>query len=126
MPFLQVHTSRDVAPATKRALGKALAAAYGETMQTTRHIVNVGFVRYAEGDLARYDGPDDEPREMTVITCDGRDGRTPDRHESLGRALASACAQALGIAEARIAVYITEHPSYQIYRDGGRAPEWSP
>jgi phenylpyruvate tautomerase PptA (4-oxalocrotonate tautomerase family) len=126
VPFLQIHTSRAVSPEAKHALGAALAAAYGEIMQTSARIVNVGFVAYAAGELGRYDAAGDEPREMAVVTCDVRDGRTPAQHESLGRAVTALCAAALGLAEDRIAVYLTEHASAQIYRDGGRAPAWSP
>jgi phenylpyruvate tautomerase PptA (4-oxalocrotonate tautomerase family) len=126
MPFVQVHTSRVISADARRALGLALANAYGEYMQTSHRIVNVGFAHYDEGDLARYDASGDAPREMTVVTCDVRAGRPPEMHEALGRALTAACARELGIPEARVAVYITEHPAHQIYRDGGRAPEWSP
>jgi len=115
-----------MSPDAKRALGAALAAAYGEIMQTSARIVNVGFVAYAGGDLGRYDGSGDAPREMAVVTCDVRDGRTSAQHESLGRTITALCAAALGLGEDRIAVYLTEHASQQIYRDGGRAPAWSP
>jgi hypothetical protein len=113
-------------PEAKHALGAALAAAYGEVMQTSARIVNVGFVAYADGDLGRYDAAGAEPREMAIVTCDVRDGRTPAQHESLGRIIVALCAAALGMSEDRIAVYLTEHASQQIYRDGGRAPQWSP
>ncbi len=126
MPFVQVHTSRTVVPDVRRSLGLALAKIYGECMQTSHRIVNVGFVHYAEGDLARYDASGDDPREMTIVTCDVRAGRTPETQEQLGRAITSACSHAFGIPEARIAVYLSEHAGYQIYRDGGRAPDWSP
>ncbi|MDQ6941534.1 MAG: hypothetical protein M3169_03355 [Candidatus Eremiobacteraeota bacterium] len=126
MPFLQIHTTRSMSPEAKHALGAALAAAYGEIMQTSARIVNVGFVAYADGDLGRYDGPGAEPREMSIVTCDVRDGRTPAQHESLGRTIVALCAVALRVGEERIAVYLTEHASQQIYRDGGRAPAWSP
>jgi phenylpyruvate tautomerase PptA (4-oxalocrotonate tautomerase family) len=126
MPFVQVHTSVVISADARNALGLALANAYGEYMQTSHRIVNVGFVHYAPGDLARYDASGDAPREMTVVTCNVRAGRSPEMHEALGRALTSACARELGVSEARVAVYITEHPAHQIYRDGGRAPEWSP
>jgi phenylpyruvate tautomerase PptA (4-oxalocrotonate tautomerase family) len=125
MPFLQIHSSRVLEPAARRRLGYALTNAYGEYMQTDPKIVNVGFVHYAEGDLARYDAPDREPREMTVVTGDIRAGRTPGQHEALGRAITALCAAALGVAEARVAVYLTEHDAAQIYRDGGPAPHWS-
>jgi hypothetical protein len=46
--------------------------------------------------------------------------------ESAGRAIMAACARELGIAEARVVVYFSEHAGRQIYRDGGRAPDWSP
>jgi hypothetical protein len=126
MPFLQIHTSRTIPPESKHALGAALAGAYGEIMQTSARIVNVGFVAYAEGDLGRYDASGGEPREMAIVTCDVRDGRPPGQYESLGRAIVALCAAALGLGEDRIAVYVTEHTSKQIYRDGGRAPAWSP
>jgi hypothetical protein len=102
-----------------------LAKAYGEFMQTSYHIVNVGFVHYEDGDLARYDSANDGPQEMTIVTCDSRSGRTAEMQEELGRAITDACAHEIGVPESRIAVYITEHASYQIYRDGGRAPDWS-
>jgi|GEM_PF-1124389 len=126
MPFLQVHTTRTMSPEAKHALGAALAAAYGEIMQTSARIVNIGFVAYADGDLARYDADGGAPREMAIVTCDVRDGRTPAQHESLGRTITALCAAAIGLTEDRIAVYLTEHASQQIYRDGGRAPAWSP
>jgi len=115
-----------VAPAARSRLGLALAKAYGEHMQTSHRIVNVGFVRYEAGALARYDAAGDEPQEMTVVTCDVRAGRPPEMLEALGRAITAACARELGVSEARVAVYLTEHESHQIYRDGGRAPDWSP
>ena len=126
MPFVQIHTSRAVPAEGKRALGFALATAYAEHMQTSHRIVNVGFVRYDDGDIARFDAAGDGAREMAVVTCDVRAGRSPEAHEALGRAITAACARALTLPEDRIAVYITEHPSHHIYRDGGRAPEWSP
>jgi phenylpyruvate tautomerase PptA (4-oxalocrotonate tautomerase family) len=125
VPFLQVHTARKLSTDVKRALGTALASAYGELMQTSRLIVNVGFVQYGEGDLARYDGEGGAPREMAIVTVDVRAGRSAAQHETLGRTLATICAEALGIAEERVAVYITEHAGQHIYRDGGRAPDWS-
>ena len=126
MPFVQIHTSRPVSPVVRRALGFALAKAYGEHMQTNHRIVNVGFVHYAEGELVRYDAADDGPQEMTIVTCEVRVGRSPEMLESLGRVITVACSHELGIAEARVAVYITEHTAAQIHRDGGRAPDWSP
>jgi phenylpyruvate tautomerase PptA (4-oxalocrotonate tautomerase family) len=125
MPFVQIHTSRPVTPAIRRSLGSALAQAYGEHMQTDQRIVNVGFIHYAEGDLVRYDAANNEAQEMTVVTCEVRAGRSPDMLESLGRAITTLCSREFGISETRIAVYITDHPAFQIYRDGGRAPDWS-
>jgi phenylpyruvate tautomerase PptA (4-oxalocrotonate tautomerase family) len=125
VPFLQVHTTRDIAPEAKHALGSALATAYGDVMQTSARIVNVAFVKYAAGDLVRYDAAGDA-HEMAIVTCDVRDGRTPAQHESLGRTVTALCGAALGLPEDRIAVYLTEHPSHRIYRDGGRAPAWTP
>jgi hypothetical protein len=126
MPFVQIHTSRSVSPDVRHALGFALANAYGEHMQTNHRIVNVGFVHYAEGELVRYDAADDGPQEMTIVTCEVRVGRSPEMLESLGRAITVACSRELGVAEARVAVYISEHAAAQIHRDGGRAPDWSP
>lgn len=126
MPFVQVHTSREVSPAVRRTLGFALANAYGEHMQTSLRIVNIGFVHYAEGELVRYDAANDEPQAMTIVTCEVRTGRSPEMLESLGRAITEACSRELGVSPARIAVYLSEHEPAQIFRDGGRAPDWSP
>lgn len=126
MPFVQVHVAREVAPAARSKLGLALAKAYGEHMQTSHRIVNVGFVQCESGALARYDAAGDEPQEMVVVTCDVRAGRAPEMLEALGRAITAACARELGVPQARVAVYISEHEAYQIYRDGGRAPDLSP
>ena len=125
MPFVQIHTSRPVTPAIRGTLGFALAQAYGEHMQTDQRIVNVGFIHYADGDLVRYDAAGNEPQEMTIVACEIRAGRSPDMLESLGRAITALCSHNLAIPEARVAVYITEHAAFQIYRDGGPAPDWS-
>ncbi len=126
MPFVQVHTSRADSPDVRARLGLALAEAYAEHMQINHRIVNVGFVHYAQNDLVRYDGPADAPQEMIVVTCEIRTGRPPEMLEAAGRAIMAACARELGIAEARVVVYFSEHAGRQIYRDGGRAPDWSP
>ena len=106
MPFVQVHTSRKLSPDARRTLGFELAKAYGDHMLTNHRIVNVGFVWYAAGDLARYDALDDAPREMTIVTCDVRSGRSPEVLEDLGRALTMTCAIGLDIEEARIATKV--------------------
>ena len=126
MPFLQLHTTHDLTPGTRAALGFALADAYATTMQTDRRIVTVGIVRYAEGDLVRYGTADRSAHGMTVVTCDGRTGRDDQTLESLGREITNLISQHLGVDPLRVAVYVTEHPSHQIYRDGGPAPSWSP
>lgn len=126
MPFVQVNTSRRLTAGVRDTLGFALARAYAEAMQTNHRIVNVGFKHFGDGELVRYDAGENAPQEMTVVTCDVRAGRSPEMLESLGRAITAACARELGTDALRVAVYMNEHPSYQIYRDGGRAPDWSP
>jgi hypothetical protein len=126
MPFVQVHTSRAASPEIRHRLGFALANAYAEHMLISHRIVNVGFLTYGDEGLVRYDGPENAPQEMTVVTCEIRTGRPPEMLESAGRAIMAACARELGITEARVVVYFSEHAGQQIYRDGGRAPDWSP
>src|ERR1700677_3285981 len=109
----------------RRRRGVCLAKAYGEYMQTTHRIVNAAFSFHAPGDVARYDAAGDAAQEMTVVTCDVRSGRTPEAVEALGPAFTALCAEHLAIDPLRVAIYVNEHPAYQIYRDGGRAPEWS-
>jgi hypothetical protein len=125
VPFVQVHTSSDPSPGVRRALGFALANAYGEHMQTSSRIVNVGFVHYGEDELVRYDAANGEPQAMTIVTCEVRTGRSPEMLEALGRAITELCSRELGVPAARIAVYLSEHVPAEIYRDGGRAPDWS-
>jgi phenylpyruvate tautomerase PptA (4-oxalocrotonate tautomerase family) len=125
VPFVHVHTSRRPELAKRREFGAKLAKAYGEHMETTHRIVNVAFSFYNLGDIARYDAAGDAAHEMTVVMCAIRAGRAPDAIEALGRAFTSLCAEYLLIDPLRVAVYVNEHPAYQIYRDGGRAPDWS-
>ena len=125
MPFVQIHTSREASGETRRRLGFALAQAYGDCMQTDHRIVNVAFTAYAPEDLVRYDAAGGGAQEMTIVTCDIRAGRPPEMQTNLGRTITAICSRELGIAEARIAVYLTEHAAVQIYRDGGTAPDWS-
>jgi phenylpyruvate tautomerase PptA (4-oxalocrotonate tautomerase family) len=125
MPFVTVHTSRRQEVAVRRMLGAGLAKAYGEHMQTTHRIVNVAFSFYEPDDVARYDAAGDAAQEMTVVTCDVRVGRTPEAVEALGRAFTALCAEHLAVDPLRVAIYVNEHPAYQIYRDSARAPEWS-
>lgn len=125
MPFVQVHTSRRPDTEVRRALGVALAKAYGEHMETTHRIVNVAFPTYDDGDVARYDAGGDAASEMTVVTCDIRAGRSAQAIEALGRAFTDACACWLGVDPLRVAVYVNEYPASHIYRDGGPAPVWS-
>jgi phenylpyruvate tautomerase PptA (4-oxalocrotonate tautomerase family) len=126
MPFVQIHTSRVLAPVDRRAFGLAVARIYGACMSADKNIVNVAFAQYEQNDIARYDADGDTAQEMTIVTCDIRAGRSVDVQEELGRRLTAACAEHLGISEARVAVYLNEHPAHEIYRDGGRAPDWSP
>ena len=88
--------------------------------------MNVAFHHYQDGDIVRYDAENDEPKKMTIVTCDVRAGRSAAMLESLGHAITVLCSQELGVEESRVAVYISEHAAAQIYRDGGRAPAWSP
>ena len=125
MPFLQIHTSRKLSFDERGRFGAALAQAYGEYMSTDSRIVNVGFVPYEDGSPARYDAAAEASREMLIVTCDVRSGRAADVLERFGRALTALCAGAYNISELQVAVYITEHHAHEIYRDGGRAPDWS-
>jgi phenylpyruvate tautomerase PptA (4-oxalocrotonate tautomerase family) len=126
MPFVQIHTSRPVSATVRDRLGLALANAYAEHMQTNHRIVNVGFALFGDGQLVRYDGPGDLPQEMTVVTCEIRAGRPPEMLEAAARAISAACSRDLEIPAARVVVYMNEHAGSHIYRDGGRAPDWSP
>jgi phenylpyruvate tautomerase PptA (4-oxalocrotonate tautomerase family) len=125
MPFIQVHSCRAVSPAVRSKLGFELAGLYASAMQTDHRIVNVGFSTYPPGGLARYGESDEDASEMTILTCDVRSGRTPEAIEAFGSALTALVAKALDVPEARVAVYVTQHDAHEIYRDGGRAPDWS-
>jgi phenylpyruvate tautomerase PptA (4-oxalocrotonate tautomerase family) len=124
MPFVQIHTAREISADKIARAGVALANAYARCMQTNSRIVNVGFSRYEAGSLARFDA-EGGPKEMLILTCDVRRGRSPDILEAFGKELTALCAREFGIGEAQVAVYITEHDTHEIYRDGGRAPHWS-
>ena len=98
MPFVQIHTSRVLAPEKRRAFGLVVARLYGSCMATDKNIVNVSFAHYDADDIARYDADGDTAHEMTIVTCDIRAGRSVDVQEELGRRLTAACVEHLGIA----------------------------
>ena len=124
MPY--IHIDCETAPYgnAKRELALAVGHIYAREMQIDARIVNIAFRELGSGNIVRLDGESDSPRPITIVSCDVRRGRTSDQRTALGRALAAACARALGTTDDRVIVYITEHEASEIYRDGGAAPEW--
>lgn len=74
----------------------------------------------------RFDAAAGSAQEMTIVTCDVRSGRSPEMIEELVREISTIMSRELDVSEARIAIYVTEHATSQFFRDGSRAPDWSP
>src|SRR5260370_25248431 len=89
MPYLQIDLDGTVPDPP--ALAAALARAYGEIMEADEQRISVAF---RPGDVLRCFP--DGPRPMTVVTCDIRAVRPPERLAALAREIARLLAPALG------------------------------
>jgi phenylpyruvate tautomerase PptA (4-oxalocrotonate tautomerase family) len=118
LPYLQIDLNG--ALAGTRALAAALARAYGEIMEADEQRISVAF---RQGEVLRCFP--DGPRPVTVVTCDIRAGREPERLVALARELTRLVADALDGAPDEVVVYFTQHPGFEIYRDGAPSADWA-
>ncbi len=122
MPFLQLDVPGPLPLAARRRIAEALGACYAETMQTQRHIPSIT-VRENDGGPWRWENG--ELREVAVLMCDVRRGRTSEHRESAMRALATLVAHELGLELDRVVVEFTQHDHHEMFRYGRIAEAWT-
>lgn len=119
MPYLQIDLDREL---ERRAeLAAALARAYASVMEADEQRISVAF-RRAEVLRCFPSGP----RPVIVVTCEIREGREPERLPRLAGELGRLVSAAAGASPDDVVVYFTQHPGYEIYRDGAASADWSP
>jgi hypothetical protein len=118
VPYLQIDHDGDV---DLVALAPALAAAYARIMETDEARISVA-ARRAEVVRCFPEGP----QTVTVVTCEIRTGRPPERISLLAGEIASLVARSLEITPDDVVVYFTQHPGFEIFRDGAPSADWIP
>jgi phenylpyruvate tautomerase PptA (4-oxalocrotonate tautomerase family) len=119
LPYLQIDLNGALADTP--VLAAALARAYGEIMEADEQRISVAF---RQGDVLRCFA--DGPRPVTVVTCDIRAGRPPERLERLAGEITRLVAGALGGTPDEVVVYFTQHAGFEIFRDGAPSADWGP
>ena len=122
MPFLQLDVPWPVAIADRRRIAAAIGACYAETMQTRRSIPAVA-VRCNDGGPWRWE--DGELREVAVLMCDVRRGRTAEQRERAAHTLATLVAGELDVDLLRVVVEFTQHDHDEMFRYGRMAEAWT-
>jgi phenylpyruvate tautomerase PptA (4-oxalocrotonate tautomerase family) len=117
LPYLQIDLNDAIED--KPALAAALARAYGEIMEADEQRISVAF---RPGDVLRCFP--DGPRPVTVVTCDIRAGRPPERLARLAGEITRLVSAALGATPDDVVVYFTQHAGAEIFRDGAPSADW--
>jgi len=118
VPYLQIDHDGDVDLAV---LAPALAGAYSRIMETDEGRISVA-ARRASVVRCFPDGP----RPVTVVTCEIRTGRPPERISLLAGEICSLVARSLEVTPDDVVVYFTQHPGFEIFRDGAPSADWAP
>lgn len=124
MPFLQLDLPQPMAPAQKHRLVRALAERYAELMETEVRIVSVCVRDAAGGGPFRLEAGD--LRDVAVLMCDVRRGRTTDQRERAARGFVDIISAETGVDALHVVVEFTQHEATEMFRYGALAPEWSP
>ena len=119
MPYLQIDFDGEL---SLTELAPELARAYAAIMEADEARISVG-LRRAQVLRCFPDGP----RPVIVVTCDIREGRPPERLARLAGEICALVAAAAGRSpDDDVVVYFTQHPGFEIFRDGAPSAEWTP
>jgi phenylpyruvate tautomerase PptA (4-oxalocrotonate tautomerase family) len=118
VPYLQIDFDGEL---SLKELAPALAGAYATIMEADEARISVG-LRRAEVLRCFPEGP----RPVIVVTCEIREGREPDRLARLAGEICALVAAAAGRSPDDVVVYFTQHPGFEIYRDGAPSVDWAP
>jgi phenylpyruvate tautomerase PptA (4-oxalocrotonate tautomerase family) len=119
VPYLQIDLDRELD--ARAELAAALARAYATVMEADEQRISVAF-RRAEVLRCFRSGP----RPVIVVTCEIREGREPERLPRLAGEIARLVSDAAAVSPDEVVVYFTQHPGFEIYRDGAASADWSP
>jgi phenylpyruvate tautomerase PptA (4-oxalocrotonate tautomerase family) len=123
MPYLQFDLPGAYPPETKRRLAQRVGTIYAQVMETTPAIVKVAFRELGADNLYRCG--EASPSPVVVLMCDIRRGRPPRQRQAVASALATAAAEALGVAVDQVEVEFTQHSGDEMYRHGALVADWS-
>jgi phenylpyruvate tautomerase PptA (4-oxalocrotonate tautomerase family) len=126
VPSLQLDVAASLDVAAKRALARALGAAYAEIMDAAPELVTVVVRDLGEGGVWRCTAGEPEPG--ALLMCDVRAGRDAATRDALARRLAALCAEHAGVDPATLKVEFTQHPGDDMWHPhlGGFNADWSP
>jgi phenylpyruvate tautomerase PptA (4-oxalocrotonate tautomerase family) len=119
VPYLQIDLDRELE--RRPELAAALARSYATLMEADEQRISVAF-RRAEVLRCFPDGP----RPVIVVTCEIRSGREPERLATLAGEIARLVSDAAGCSTDEVVLYFTQHPGFEIFRDGAPSTDWSP
>jgi hypothetical protein len=115
MPFLQLDIPGHVDVLTRRRIAGLVGRCYADTMHVQRRVPAVA-VRCNDGGPWRWE--DGEMREVVVLMCDIRRGRTDEQREHAARTLATLIAHELHVDLLRVVVEFTQHDADEMFRYG--------
>lgn len=126
MPYLQLDVSVSVTPAQKKLLAQKLTLTYADAMQADLRRINVAIRELGPAGVWRH--VNGELREVSVLMCDIRRGRTAEVRMEAAKRLVQDCADVLGHDPSCLTVEFTQHAGDEMYHPalGGYSPEWQP
>jgi hypothetical protein len=118
VPYLQIDFDGELPLAE---LAPALARAYASIMEADEARISVA-ARRAEVLRCFPEGP----RPVIVVTCDIREGREPERLSRLAVEICALVSASVERSADDVVVYFTQHPGFEIHRDGAPSADWAP
>jgi hypothetical protein len=118
VPYLQIDFDGEL---SLTELAPSLARAYATIMEADEARISVS-LRRATAVRCFPEGP----RPVIVVTCEIREGREPARLSSLAGEICRLVAAAAARSPDDVVVYFTQHPGFEIYRDGAPSADWAP
>ncbi|NIG55526.1 tautomerase [Chitinophaga sp. Cy-1792] len=124
MPYLQLDVNGHYSLDVKRRWAKRMGDTYAEIMTTEVSRITVALRELGEGAVWRCGKA--EPRQVALLMCDIRRGRTPDRRGRLAKALLEVCTEMLNLQADSLNIEFTQHSGDEMYHPlmGGFSDDW--
>lgn len=125
MPYLQLDVNGRYPADQKKALARKLCESYVALMKVDIRRISIAIRECGDGSIWRT--IDGELTPVSVLTCDIRQGRSPELRLALAKQLINDCVEMLGLREDRLNVEFTQHTGDEMVHPtlGGYSPEWS-